>query len=625
MAIEEATEKHKETVDESLPRAGEKPRTEGNGGVLTEVTEARNQEAAAVDGGLGSTDSARLARNPEGLRTLVLNMEKTHTGGGLVALGLTVAAEDAGSIKIAAEQGHAATETISNKTNEAGAEITGGTRAGGTLTGVITAYSLYNGVKELNKAVHEGKTSDAVLGTVNVGVGLTNLGISGAQILGREVPTVLETGARFGGAAVLVATAGVNIYNAKPEDRPIVAIAEGLKAGVGIGSAAIGECFATGFGLTGAAAAAAPVIVAGASVYIIDKGVERVIDDRKAYGEFEKRLDEERKPVRDDSAPAGKAPTPGDYRHLLAAERLASGDIDWSKIKGAEPPKGPIKLDLNAVLNPTPAQTKAQREAIGRVNRDIDKSLIDGGGGISERSNKDPLVSLKVDLSNPQNRKEIGRAIDLEIAKQKQILADNKSGAATYLRTSDGVLAKLSPTGGRSGDEYKAAQEKLAWLEGGKADLALYEKDLKSYQEKKAAEKAAEPALARTPSPRDSFQRAAPLRQANPPQSVAVESETVTASAKADEITLVAAPVMAADLEPEKAKPETPDSGPGNPADVRTTGSYARGVSADPDFDVDSIKPVFTAAATCQTPQTTAPALVAPTVTQRNNVSAPQV
>ena len=492
MAEPEASEKDKKKEEGGLPEgAGNSP------------PEEHNHKAAATDAGLGSTDSVRLARNPTAIVAALSelpNVMKNAGGGGLITLGLAATMEGSPAPNGVTQSG------VVNGTTEVkgGPEIKGGEtgnagslRAGGAVNGFITAYSIYNGITELKKS-ENGLTTAA--GIYNLGVGGANLYASGLQIAGRELPTVADTALKGAGLIGVGVGAGINIYNAKPEDRAFVAGTETIKGGVGFAAAGVGESIAVGAGLTGATAAALPIVVAAGAVIVVDQAAEKVADQRKDYREFQKNNEEQKKASRDEPAPAGKAPTPGDYRNLLYGEREASNNIDWSKIKGAEPPKGPIKIDLNAVLHPTPEQAKAQQEAMSKLDHDLGKSELKSRGGFTERSDKSPLAVLKIDLSIPENRKEVGRAIDVEIAKQKQVMAEN-GGVATYLRTSDGILAKFSPTGGRAGDAYKVAEEKLAHLQGAKNDLAQYDKDLKAFQDAKA-----KPAV---PSAKTQFQNAA--------------------------------------------------------------------------------------------------------------------
>ena len=73
---------------------------------------------------------------------------------------------------------------------------------------------------------------------------------------------------------------------------------------------------------------------------------------------------------------------------------------------------------------------------------------------------------LKVAMRDPKNIKEFERALDLNIRKQEEIRKANDSALPAWLRFSDSV------------SKYETAKMELAGLNGAKAELQMYKKEL---------------------------------------------------------------------------------------------------------------------------------------------------
>jgi hypothetical protein len=79
--------------------------------------------------------------------------------------------------------------------------------------------------------------------------------------------------------------------------------------------------------------------------------------------------------------------------------------------------------------------------------------------------------SATIDLSVPANRAEVGRALDLEIAAQKEQIKNNDSVFPAWVR--DGT---------RSASEMTDARDRLAWLTAAKQELKQYGDDQVMHQ-----------------------------------------------------------------------------------------------------------------------------------------------
>jgi len=466
--------------------AGEKENQE-------EAPDSTKQVAGFASSGSTFTDGAGATK----MLKASLATRGVEAGGAAVAVAVAEGVEHSEAVKIEAEHEKNPTSAPSREDGTASSEIAR-SRAGGAA---IAALGIYNGTKEFAEARKKGDVAGQVVSGADLTVAVTNLGINVAGFSGRAVPEMLESGARIGGAAVLVAGSTIKVLNAKPEDRAAVATGEVVKDAVGLGAAVAGQSVAAGLGLTGASAAVAPVVLAAGAVYVADKGVQKVMDDRKSYQSWEKGVEAEKKPLRDTPAVAGRAPEPADYRHLMGAMRESSDNIRYEKIENTPVKRGPITIHLDA--DGRPGLSQQQIDGVNSLNRGAEKSRI-GGGEFQHKSSHDAGFLLKVDLTKPQNLKEMGNAIDVEISRQKQIMGDNESSVPAYLRTSAGVLKDLTASGGRSAQEYMEAKEKVAWLQSGRAELTQYQNDLKTYNDSKAAPAQA----AQIASARDSFQKA---------------------------------------------------------------------------------------------------------------------
>ena len=555
-------------------------------------------------------------------------------------------------------------------------------RAGGGAGAAIAALGIYNGTKEFLEARKEGNTVKAAVSATDAGMGFVNLGIQGAGAMGKEVAPLLEGGAKIGGTVVLVAQAGLNIYEAKGDflDRDAkgnvtgignkgeVTIKEGLKVGTGLGIAALATGAVATAGVVGIAAVAAPVIVAGAAVYAVDKVATAAIDANNAWKDLDKQI-EENGAARRVGRPGGgiqisddpNRPDARRYAHIISETIRSSADIRDDHIVG-----GQLERKDGRIL-PTPANAKI--------------------------------------LSDPRNLPEISQALDKKIDTATKVMKDNDQSLPVILRWTDASMAKT--------DKYETAKMNLANATGAKEEVGMYKQDLASYDAahppQPAAAAAPQKPVPPTASPADikavqtelasrglydgavngkwnketnqglnqliagaqtegqqaglykgnldnkygngtaqvfatsiaakSPQAVDPafvkamnnmyttgalqtVYKADPPQRVVAPDQAITVAAKATEVPLEHTPITASLTQPAATAPVTPvvaDAG------TRTTGSAARDISGgDPDFDVASIKPAFTVAAIGVTPEAPAPAPAGPVVAQRNNMGAPQ-
>ncbi len=329
--------------------------------------------------------------------------------------------------------------------------------AGGGTGAAIAALGIYNGTKEFIEARKEGNVAKQVVSATDAGMGFVNLGIQGAGALGHEVSPLLEGGAKVGGTVVLVAQAGLNIYEAKGDfldhdkaghvtgigNKGEVTIKEGVKVGTGLGIAALAGSAAATAGLVGVAAVAAPVVAAGVAVYAVDKVATAAIDANNAWKDLDKSIEEGGQARRVGHFGGGIAinddpnrPDARRYAHIIPEAIRASADIRDDHIVGG-------KLERkNGQILPTPANEKI--------------------------------------LSDPRNLPEISQAMDKRMNAAAKTMKDNEQSLPIYLRWTDSSMAKTG--------KYEAAKSGYGRMpRAPKQEIGMYRQDLASVRRRPPA------------------------------------------------------------------------------------------------------------------------------------------
>ena len=155
----------------------------------------------------------------------------------------------------------------------------------------------------------------------------------------------------------------------------------------------------------------------------------------------------------------------------VAADRAyrANKDLDVQNQQNSKP----FKVGDGSRVEQSGAPSIRNYENLTRVALDQAKASGD----------KDAFSTIrKTDFSQGENLPKLAKYLNEEIQKQQKIIADNKSSFS--------IPDWLRIVNTDSADKHMQAQSDLAPLMAAKAELALYKKDLKSYNESAAGAEA---------------------------------------------------------------------------------------------------------------------------------------
>src|SRR5947209_12869911 len=286
----------------------------------------------------------------------------------------------------------------------------------------------------------DNEAGSGLIAWISAGLNVTNVFMRAAGTLARKVqPAIVRAGGHLGNAA----TVGAVAYEVYREES---LAHKGERAGAGVAAAgvniALGGAAASAAetaaitavaGGTGATVitAAAPIILAGVAAGVTAKAADLAIETRRAYEELDRSIAEEAAPRKIRNRNDAEKPSFIDYKHLVGLREVTAGMRD------------------QALHTTVPIERFAGSDVIKNLRA--------------------------IDMSEPQNAAEYERALNAEIERKRATIAANGSYMPRWLR------------GGDSVDKYNVAEIELQNLLGAKAELALFRKDVRRYNDQHPA------------------------------------------------------------------------------------------------------------------------------------------